>query len=378
MALADSVEAIGATTELLQTQLQSLTKVSVEVGRPDVAAGTTGRKLNLFLYRIQFDGSLRNLPLDDGQAPPLWLVLHYLLTAFEDKDSDSVKAHRLLGKGLAALQALAVIRPPDTNAPLAKNPQPLKITFDEADAELLSKVMQGSDEKYRVSAAFQVRPVMVMPDVPPAFAPAVKTVGFNPPPGGPLVLPTLGGRLERLEPEVFEAGALLTLSGADLEGYTDALIGGQSFPVASAPGGAKTFTLPAATTLSAGAHPIVLARDLDATHRLTSNAVLGHLLPVVTGVALGPLTPLPGGPPVLLRGAFTISGSRLGGPKDAVLVALYGGGKAAWMLEVAGTAAQTSLAVTVEENHALPAGDYALIVRVNGEQAAETLMLSWT
>src|SRR5574341_859854 len=209
MALSDSLEAIGAVTDLLQTQVQAATKVTVDVGRPETAAGGSGRKLNLFLYRLGHDGSLRNVTLDEGQDAPLWLTLHYLLTAFEDKDSDSVKAHRLLGRGIAALHGLNFPRPDSTILALAKNPEPLKITFDEADVETLSKIMQGSDEKYRVSAAFQVRPVMIVPASVPSYAPLVTSVG--PLNQGPEVIPTLGARLESVEPDSFESGATLTL-----------------------------------------------------------------------------------------------------------------------------------------------------------------------
>jgi len=46
----------------------------------------------------------------------------------------------------------------------------MKITFDNATTELLSKVMQGTDEKYRFSAAFEVRPVMIAGTTPPSPA----------------------------------------------------------------------------------------------------------------------------------------------------------------------------------------------------------------
>ena len=59
---------------------------------------------------------------------------------------------RSRGLRLFSLQRLNYIHP--ANAALVDNPEPLKITFDRADAELLSKIMQGTDEKYRVSAAF--------------------------------------------------------------------------------------------------------------------------------------------------------------------------------------------------------------------------------
>lgn len=377
MALADSLDAIGAVTDLLQTQLQSAAKIAVEVGRPSAGGAQMGRRLNLFLYRVAFDPSMRNLPLDDGQQPPLWLVLHYLLTAYDDHECDNAKAHRVLGRGLAALQTIAVIHPPGSDLPLAANPQPLKITFDDADVELVSRLMQGGEERYRLSAAFQVRPVMVVPGEPPSFAPLVKTVGFETLPPGPLVIPTLGGRLERVVPETFTAGAKLVFSGTDLAGYESARIGPQTFPTAPAPDGAKSVTIPAGTTLSAGAYPVVLFRALDTTHQLTTNALLVHLLPVVTGATPGPRAPS-ATDPTRLVGSFTVQGTRLGGPADDILVALVRDGRTPWMLSVTGGAAQTSLAVTIDDAHALVPGSYALVVRVNGEQAADTFVLDWT
>jgi len=50
--------------------------------------------------------------------------------------------------------------------PLRDNPNELKITFDAATVELLSKLMQGPDQRYRCSAAFQVRPVLIVPAEP--------------------------------------------------------------------------------------------------------------------------------------------------------------------------------------------------------------------
>jgi hypothetical protein len=375
MAFSDSFDAIGAVSELLQTQLMAAAKVTVDIGRPETAAGESGRKLNLFLYRIGFDASLRNYPLDPGQDAPLWLVLYYLVTAFEEKESDSIAAHKLLGKGLAALQGLNFIRPQATDIALAKNPESLKVTFDEADVELLSKIMQGTDEKYRVSAAFQVRPVMIVPDALPAYAPLVKSVG--PLNKGPEVMPSLGARLDGVSPERFESGATLTFEGSDLAGYDQAFVGSETFPIVVTPEGAFTTLVPAATTLSAGAYPIAVSRTLASGRSLTSNAVLGHLLPKVTSVAVGPLTAQPGGPPQPLSGSSTINGRQLGGPDDAIFAALFRDGAARLMLELTGTAAQTSLTATVMDKQALPLGDYFLVLRVNGEQAIDSPLVSW-
>src|SRR6186713_1433716 len=102
MSLAASQEAIGAVSELLKVQLAVRTGINaVAVGRPEDASkaassGSGGSSFNLFLYRVGIDGQLRNRALDDGQAPPVWLVLHYLLTAFDGTDSDSPLAHKLL------------------------------------------------------------------------------------------------------------------------------------------------------------------------------------------------------------------------------------------------------------------------------------------
>jgi hypothetical protein len=378
--LSATPEAIGAVTDLVRGRVSArLNSLNVTVGRPQAAAGgSSGPKLNLFLYRIAMDGHLRNTSLDEGQPPPLWMVLHYLLTAYDTgRESDTVAAHRLLGRGIAALHELNFLRPPVTEPALADNPEPLKITFDEADAELLSKLMQGAEDTYRVSAAFQVRPVLIAPDDTPSYAPLVLSVG---PPATPgvTVLPSLGAVLDALEPERFEAGAALALSGTDLAGYTEVWIGNQGFPAAPGPERTLTTTVPLATTLAARAYPVCVARVLPSGRRVSSNAVLGHLAPTVTGAAVGALANAGTVAEPLLHGTLTLSGRRLGGPDDAVFVGFYLDGETRLMLEATGTAAQTTLAVTVSAADALPPGQYRVILRVNGEQAANAPQANWT
>lgn len=380
MPLSATPEAIGAVTDLVRGRLSArLNSLNVTVGRPQAAAGgSSGPKLNLFLYRIAMDGHLRNIALDEGQPPPLWMVLHYLLTAYDTgRESDTVAAHRLLGRGIAALHELNFLRPPVTEPALTDNPEPLKITFDEADAELLSKVMQGAEDQYRVCAAFQVRPVLIAPEETPSYAPLVLSVG---PPAAPgvVVLPSLGAVLDAVEPERFEAGAALALSGTDLAGYTEVWIGDQSFPAAPGPERTLTTTVPLATTLAARAYPVCVARVLPSGRRVSSNAVLGHLAPTVTGAAVGPLANAGTVADPLLHGTLTLSGRRLGGPDDAVFVGFYLDGETRLMLEATGTAAQTTLAVTVPAADALPPGQYRIILRVNGEQAANAPQANWT
>ena len=383
MSLLDSQRAIGVVSELLRTRVSMrLSNMQVSVGRPEEATKTAGPKLNLFLYRVGFDGFLRNAALDAGQQPPMWLVLHYLLTAFDEKsESDSSVAHSLFGRGLIALQELNFLRP--TAPELAKNPEPLKITFDEADVELLSKVMQGTDEKYRVSAAFQVRPVMIMADQPASYAPLVKTVGPplpNPPPydqTGVWVLPNLGPRLETLAPERSTLAASLTLTGSDLGGVDQVQIGPLSIVAGTAPGGAVTATIPAVAALSAGSYPVTVTRPFGG-HTIRSNALLLHVLPRLSSAIASALAAVSAPTDLRVFGHLALSGERVGGGDDSIFVAFYGNGGLRLTIEANGTAPQTSLDIDVPVGKALDPGIYLIILRVNGEQADDAISVNWS
>lgn len=389
-----SSEAIGAVSELLSTRLSAaLNNLPVAIGRPEAAATSgQGRTLNLFLYRVAFDPHLRNDPVDDGQPPPLWLTLHYLLTAFDSaRDSDSAAAHRLLGQGLAALQELNYLRPPALNLPLARNPEPLKLTFDDADVELLSKLMQGSDEPYRLSAAVQVRPVMVKLETPSQQAPLVRTIGpvvpqpdGPPAPAGVTVLPSLGAVLDDLEPRRFTAGLPVVLRGTGMQGYGQVFLGTRAFPLSAGPQeGTATFTVPVAEAIAANGYPLFISRTLPGGRRITSTALLAQLLPVVTGAALdGALTVLPpGGPAAPRHGRFVVDGRQLGGggagSAESVFASLYRDGRTHGLFEPDAGSTMTQLRFTVPAAKALPPGDYLVVLRVNGQQAVDAPTLSW-
>ncbi|HEX3140740.1 MAG TPA: DUF4255 domain-containing protein [Rhizobacter sp.] len=386
MSLAASSEAIGAVSELLKVQLAARTGINaVAVGRPEDASKAAvvggGGSFNLFLYRIGIDSNLRNRPLDEGQAPPVWLVLYYLLTAFDGPESDSSVAHRLLSRGMLALNAMSILRPDASLTALTSSPDPLRITFDEADVEMLSKVMQGSDEKYRVSAAFQVRPVMIAStDAPPGYALPVKTIGLPLPPPqvyqGATVLPSLGAQVTAIEPERFSAGQAIVLRGTDFAGYDQIFIGATGYPATLTADGGLGTTIPLADTIAAGTYPVCVARTLPDGHTLSSNAVAGHLLPRVTTVNLaGPLTAVMG----KLFGDFTVHGSQLGGPDASVYAALYLNGQARLLVEPLPGGTATAVSFAVSDTHALPPDpNYRVILRVNGEQALDSPVLSWT
>ncbi len=397
MALADSGRAIGAVTKLLREHLIRR-GFAVSVGKPEnAAASDTSAKLNLFLYETALDPSLRNVPLYDDQPAPLWLSLKYLVTAFDAAEaSDSADAHELLGRGLSALHELNFLHldagvASDVRAALENTPEPLKLTFDETPPDLVSKLMQGSEEKYRLSVAFEVRPVMIAPAEPRAFPLLVGIDYTQAPPAtvgeagvGLAVTASLGPRLTAVEPAAFDPGDTLTVHGEDLHlsglecwlGATRLAVVGQrpnrltvraEGPV---PSGATEGPIASGGAPSAGEHPLLVRQPLPNGRSRASNLLVGALRPVVTDASLD------------AAGVLTVDGLLLGTWDDDLLVALQRDGEVARLFEpgpepppppaaltiVPGTD-QQSLTVSGVDSGAVPAGDYLVVVRVNGQQA---------
>lgn len=384
MALADSGRAIGAVTRLLQDHLIRR-GFEVTVGKPEKAADTnTAAKVNLFLYETSFDPSLRNLSLRDGEPPPMWLVLKYLLTAFDDsEESDSAAAHELLGRGLSALQELNYLRldalvAPDVQLALENNPEPLKLTFDESSVDLLSKIMQGTDERYRLSVPFQMRPIMIVPGHEPLSSLLVG-VDYTTMPQTIIgedgiditVMPSLGPRLQRVEPQAFEVGAQIDLFGDDLNSDDLEVVLGDVVltpvvrlpdrlraTVEGDPGGNPQGPIASGTTLSSGELPLIVRRRLSPTRTRSSNLLAARLLPTVSTAAL-------------VAGNLVLTGLLLGDDNDDVVVSLYrpSDGVTVRTFDAVTTASDQQTLTVAGVAAAAPAGSYRVILRVNNQQA---------
>ncbi len=380
MSLQDSGRAIGAVTRLLQDHLIRR-GFDISIGRPEEAAGgDANAKLNLFLYEIGLDPHLRNQPLQDGARPPLWLVQRYLLTAFDaGTSSDNAAAHELLGRGMSALQQLAVLPldaavPADVRLALEKNPEPLKVSFDDSGVDLLSKVMQGSEEHYRVSIAFQVRPVLIAPPTLPRAALLVG-VDYTTAPETIIgrdgvqieVIPSLGPRVDRTEPERFEAGATFTVLGDDLASNdVEVVLGDQPLTtlerrvdrlLVRAEGPAGT-PIASGTTLSAGEAPLFARRRLLGGRTRSSSLLAVRLLPALSDATFA-------------AGDLVLQGTLLGAASDDVIVLLLRADDGAVMRQfdvVTSTADQHTLTVPAAAA-GLPAGSYRVLLRVNNQQA---------
>jgi Pvc16 N-terminal domain len=395
MALLDSNRSLGAVTRLLIDHLNRRTSFAILSGRPEDAAGGNATTLNLFLYETVFDPHLKNLPLVEGEPPPLWMTLKYLLTAFDEGgESDSPEAHEVLGQGIGALQELAflgldaIVAGPVREA-LENNPEPLKITFEECTVDLLNKITQTSDDEYRLSIAFQVRPVMIVPPERPSFNLLVG-VDYTATPAGTQedfvgldVIPSLGPFLKSVTPGKFAIGDEIQIVGDDLDlSNLSCHLGPAELGIAAQRPDRMTVRIDAAlgtgAVISAGEHPLSLRQYLPATGRSRgSNLLVGRLLPTVTSATAGSLTDDGSGN---LSGDITINGLLLGRNEDSILAALYRDGAVAHTFDIIKPLPapgdppdpQNQMTLSIPASARVRAGSYLLLVIVNGQQARQS------
>jgi hypothetical protein len=301
------------------------------------------------------------------------------MTAFDShKDTDTEEAHRNLGKGIRALQELSFLPLTGLSAnelrALADNPEPLKITFDETPSELLSRLAQGPDEKYRFSVGFQVRPVMIATRELPSYSLLVGVdyeasqeigeEGIHIP-----VIPSMGPALTEVSPSRFEVDSLLTLAGSDLNlsGLAVRLGPAELAVTAQRPDRLQCrvdASIAGGGIISAGSHPLSVVQTLSTGRHRSSNLLIADLIPTLTGVQFTPA----GGANV--EGTLTLTGVLLGRRDDDIIVALHRDGRVAKAFdELTVAPAQDQLQLTITASHAVSAGRYRVILRVNGQQA---------
>ncbi|MEM9446426.1 MAG: Pvc16 family protein [Verrucomicrobiota bacterium] len=393
MALVDTGKAIGAVTKLLQDHLQDRTSLPVTVSRPE-PSGSSGPKANLFLYEVAVDPHMRNVPLDEGQNPPLWLRLKYILTPFdEDGASDTIEAHENLGECLRAVQSMSFLElNAESEKALKDNPQDIKVTLDDSSSELLSSLMQGSDEKYRLSVGFDVGPIMIADAEPPSYSLLVgidyDTSGSSAAeasmPIGIHVLPKLGASLKEVLPSKFEVGQTITFVGNDLDiSGLQPRLGDSEMSIVGVPSSSQfdcevTAELPDGTLMSAGSYPIKVEQELISGKKRSSNLVVGQLLPTLSRVLVSNvMSIMPTDPQADVTVEVVLSGVRLGSEEDDVFVALYRQGRTVAVFdEFVFVADQTSLELEITNQKAVPRGDYLVILRVNGQQAKNSPSIS--
>ena len=374
MSLADSSKAIGAVTNLLTARLAAVTG-NAQAGRPD-KIGPSFSGVNIFLYEVERNAEMANIPLFENEPAPLWLTLHYLLTTAKGGDSDTSDAHEVLGAALAFLQNNAFLTPTAGSVEeqaLAPGGESLKITFEPRASDIVSKVTHPStSEHFRLSVAFQVRPIVIVPAPPENFDLLVgidytqapqKVIGLD---GvGINVLPSLGPKLRSVKPARITDGdkdanddLVFRIEGEDLHlSGLECLLGGIPLAITEQkPDHLKVSSALAGIGLSAGDLPLLVQHPLQNNRKRRSNMLTLSICPKVTSA-------------VIAAGNLTISGEMLGGATDDVWVALYRNGS---VLRVYEGPATVIVQTSIEVNLGLPAlttGDALVIVKVNGQQA---------
>ena len=398
MPLAQTGTAVGDVSRflagLLTTALWNVPpnpKITVQRPQAEPQAGNqTQPRINLFLYEVDIDGAMRNISLTSGTQPPLWLVLRYLVTGFDGNgDSDTPESHDLMGMAIQVLMGVGDIFPPQASyTSLSDNPEPLKITFDQATPELLSRLMQGPDDKFRCSAAFQVRPVLIAEPLPPS---GLQLVGVNYVLGKKIglagvqnfVLPSLGPVLAGAEPPAVELGDTFTLSGDGLDASGICVNFG---PTTLIPNMQQPQSLAVAVTgldptiISAGQIPVSVRQTLASGLSISSGSVSVSLLPTISGVTIVTIAAVSVTNPKVY-GTILFTGMFLGGASDYVEFALVSNGTVAVLLDTPdpsftppGDQTQQQFAMTTA--NAVPPGLYFVILRVNGQQAKQAFTLN--
>jgi hypothetical protein len=122
-------------------------------------------RLNLFLHRVAYDTSLRNLPLRPRDAAarsahsPLAVHLHYLVTAYGTAE---LQAEVLLGHAMVVLHETTVLtsealRRAGQPLGLTDPVEPLQIALHSPDGEEMSRLWSALQARYRPTLAIEVR-----------------------------------------------------------------------------------------------------------------------------------------------------------------------------------------------------------------------------
>jgi len=359
---------------------------------PSSGAATNAR-LNLFLYEIGIDAAMRNVSFTPGTPAPLWLVLRYLLTAFDlNGETDTSESHDVLGMGMQVLIGLNEALSGDLvnlQQSLENNPEPLKLSFDQATPDLLSQLMQGPDDKYRCSTAFQIRPVLVAKATAPGSG--LQLVGVDYATGQTIgyagvqtaVLPSMGPRVDNATPAMVEMGDTLSLIGNGLNapGLTVNFGPAQLAVTMQQPTQLQTKVKPLdPTKISAGNVAVSVTQTLPSLVVVSSSMVNVVLLPTIKSMTLGALSAFSVTNPNVY-GTIGFTGVLLGTDRDYVEFALVQNGAAVVLLDAHDPAFtlpgdQSAQQFAIPRESAVPPGVYFAVLRVNGQQAKQAFVLN--
>lgn len=191
----------------------------------------TKNALNLFMYRSEISAAWRNAELpgvnrpNEGGFPPLALNLHYLLTAYGEKNGDQT-SHLFLGTAMSVLHDHPLLGRQEIEkilkeSGLHEQVERVRITPEPLSLDDMSKLWSAFQSSYRPSTAYAVAVVLIESTLTAHAALPVLTRGRDD--GGVFVLPTRAPVLTAVTPPRSQPSARL---GEDL------LVAGEGLDVA--------------------------------------------------------------------------------------------------------------------------------------------------
>lgn len=219
--------AIGMVSEslrnLLVGEMTLDSAVDVTILAPDEAGGN--RRVNLFLYKVQENPTLKNLDWQVKQGeptqlvpPPLSLNLFYLLTSYAPNQGQAGNsaAHEILGEAMRVFYENPIVPQEYLVEGLEDAREQIKIVLNTLDMEELSQVWNTFTKPFRLSALYEISVVQLdmLSESERAMAKRVRKIGrpdvrapFNPP------------VVESIEPVSGAAGTEITVRGENLSGW---------------------------------------------------------------------------------------------------------------------------------------------------------------
>lgn len=185
--------AIGAVSnsirDLLEAEMANAVNVTVAAPDVDITIVDTTQRINLFLYKVDENGSLKNMdvpgrghPAAFGR-PPLSLDLHYLLTAYGATEEEQIGAQELLADAMRVLHDFPIILGANLDIALRNEIEHVKLYLEPLSLEELSKIWSAVTRPMRLSVSYLVTVVQIENLVPRKFPRPVS----EPPVGGPRI-----------------------------------------------------------------------------------------------------------------------------------------------------------------------------------------------
>lgn len=206
---------------LLIAEMQLAPAVNVTLLSPDEAGAP--RRVNLCLYKIQENPSLRNLdwqvrPSDPSQLvpPPLALNLYFLMTAYAQNDpqTGNTTSQEILGEAMRVFYEHPVVPNANLVAGLQDAGEQIRIMHNTVDLDVLSEVWGTFSQPYRLSVLYEVSVVQLDPLARRGIPPRVRQIGVP-----QLEAPFSPPRVTDIAPINGPAGTTVTVTGQHLAGW---------------------------------------------------------------------------------------------------------------------------------------------------------------